>query len=98
LKEGLVATNESVAIVRSGDKAREDLAARYINHGLSPEAQMKFAEFFMTPINPKVNLPPAIAGEVLSIAEVQKLNHFDYIWMSTQADKWTEQWNKAISG
>ena len=97
LKEGMIATNETVSIVRTGDKAREDMAAQYINNALTVEAQAKLAEYFFTPINPKVKPPEQLARQLLTREQVDKLNHFDSIWMGTQIDKWTEQWNKAIA-
>jgi spermidine/putrescine-binding protein len=98
LKEGMIATNETISIVRTGDKAREDMAARYVNNALEVAAQTKLAEYFFTPINPKAKLPEQLASQLLTRDQVDKLNHFDSIWMGTQIDKWTEQWNKAIAG
>jgi ABC-type thiamine transport system substrate-binding protein len=96
LKENMIATNEAVSLVRSGDRNREELAAKFLNAALSPEAQLRLAEAFFTPINPMVKLPPALAGQLLSSREVERLNHFDWIWIGTQIDAWTEQWNKTI--
>ena len=97
LKEGLIATNETISIVRTGDKAREDMAARYVNNALEVAAQTKLAEYFFTPINPKAKAPEQVASQLLTREQVDKLNHFDWIWMGTQIDKWTEQWSKAIA-
>ena len=98
LKEGMCATNEAISMIRTGDKAREDLSAEYLNHALSVEAQEKFATFFFTPINPKAKLPPSVAAELLTVEEVAQMNHFDWLWMGEMLDPWTEQWNKALAG
>jgi spermidine/putrescine-binding protein len=97
LKEGMVATNESMSIVRSGDAAREDLAAKWINMQLSPESQEILATHFFTPSNRKAKIPGTYKDKVLSVLEVQSLNHFDWIWMGKMLDSWTEKWNHAIS-
>jgi putative spermidine/putrescine transport system substrate-binding protein len=97
LKEGMIATNETISIVRSGDAAREDMAARYLNTALEVGPQAKLAEYFFTPINPKVKVPEPLAAQLLTREQVDKLNHFDAVWMGTQIDKWTEQWSKAIA-
>ena len=98
LKEGMIATNEALSIIRSGDQGREDLAAQYINHCLTPSSQMRLAENLMTPISPKVTLPPELASLLLTVQDVENMKHFDWIWMGTQIDKWTERWNKALAG
>ena len=97
VKEGLAATNESISIIRSGDDKREDLAARYVNLCFSREAQSKLATFFATPLNPNATVPAEYAAEILTPEEVDGLNHFDWIWMGTQLDGWTERWNKALA-
>ena len=97
VKEGLAATNESISIIRTGDDKREDMAARYLNFCLSREAQSKLATFFATPLNPKADVPAEYAAEILTPEEVDGLNHFDWIWMGTRLDAWTERWNKALA-
>jgi putative spermidine/putrescine transport system substrate-binding protein len=98
LKEGMSASNELISIIRTGDSEREDLAAQYINHALSPEAQSRLAQYFAAPMNPKAEVPAEYADQILSREEIASLNHFDWIWMGTQLDQWTEQWGKAIAG
>ena len=97
LKEGMVATNESMSVVRSGDQAREDLAAKFINMQLSPESQESLATHFFTPASRKATIPAAYKDKVLSVQEIQGLNHFDWIWMGKMLDSWTDKWNRAIS-
>ena len=97
VKEGMAATNEAISIIRTGDDQREDMAARYLNFCLSREAQSKLATFFATPLNPMAEVPAEIAAEILTPEEVDGLNHFDWIWMGTQLDAWTERWNKALA-
>ena len=38
-----------------------------------------------------------VPAEILTPEEVDGLNHFDWIWMGTQLDAWTERWNKALA-
>jgi len=98
LKEGMAATNEAMSIIRTGDTAREDIAARYLNHALSKEAQAKLATFYVTPIVPGVDLPADLAAQLLTQEEVDAMNHFDWLWMGKRLDEWTEQWAKALAG
>ena len=97
LKEGMAATNEAISIIRTGDKAREDMGAIYLNHALSRQAQAKLATFFVTPINTTVELPPELAAQLLTREEVDAMNHFDWLWMGEMLDPWTEQWAKALA-
>jgi len=97
LKEGMVATNEAMSIVRNGDPAREDLAAKWINLQLSPESQETLATHFFTPVNKNAKIPSEYKSKILTVQEIQKLNHFDWIWMGKMLDSWTEKWNRAIS-
>lgn len=98
LKEGMIAGFEAMAIVRSGDRGREDLAARYVNSALEVAAQTRLAEFFLPPVNPKAKISERLASQLPTREQVDKLNHFDRVFMSTQIDPWTERWNKAIAG
>lgn len=97
-KEGLIATFEVMSIVKSGDPAREELAAKFVNMQLSQSSQEILATHFFTPSNRLAQIPAEVEGLVLTVEEVEKLQHFDYLWMAEQHDQWTEEWNRLIAG
>jgi hypothetical protein len=55
------------------------------------------AAHYFTPSSKKAEIPSANRDKVLSVQEIQKLNHFDTIWMAKMLDTWMEKWNRAIS-
>ena len=73
------------------------MGAIYLNHALSRQAQAKLATFFVTPINPNVELPSDLASQLLTREEVDNMNHFDWLWMGEMLDPWTEQWAKTLA-
>jgi putative spermidine/putrescine transport system substrate-binding protein len=97
LKEGMVATNEIISVVRSGNALREEMAARFVNKALSAEAQTVLAKNFFTPSNKRAQIPADVKDYVLTVDQLEKLNHWDWIWDAQMLDQWTERWNRMIS-
>lgn len=96
LKEGMTAPGDSFSIVRSGDSAREDTAAEFLNFALAPEQQTAFTKFYFTPTNKKAKILPEAESKALSFDQASKLLHVDQIWVASQRDAWQERWNKIM--
>jgi spermidine/putrescine-binding protein len=97
MKEGMIGPGDSATIVKTGDGARENMAAEFINFCLAPEQQAGMSKFFFTPVNKKTKIPPEAEGKVLTTEQVASLKHIDRVWISTQYDGWVERWNKIIA-
>jgi putative spermidine/putrescine transport system substrate-binding protein len=94
--EGAFATVVEFSIPKGTPKV--DLAYKFIDMALSPEAQLGFAkEMFYGPVNRTVVLPDDLAAKVVyGETEVKKLKYVDWDYISTVRSQWIERWNKEI--
>lgn len=76
-----------------------DLALKFIDMSISPEAQKCFAEALRySPTNAKTELSPEVAADVAYGAEgVAGLLRFDPAAIEANRTAWVEAWNKAIA-
>lgn len=96
LKEGLLSSNESLSIIRSGNAAREDLAARFINMALSKEAGEVLIGYYFSPVNKNAQPPSGQEDRVLTAKQMASIKHLDNVWMAEQYDGWLERWSKEL--
>lgn len=95
--EGTPASFITVNLV--ANRANQDLALKFIDASISPEAQECFAEALRySPTNAKAELPPEVAADVAYGAEgVKSLIRFDPEMIEAKRAAWVEAWNKAIA-
>jgi putative spermidine/putrescine transport system substrate-binding protein len=76
-----------------------DLALKFIDMSISPEAQKCFAEALRySPTNAKTELSPEVAADVAyGEAGVAGLIRFDPAAIEANRTAWVEAWNKAIA-
>jgi putative spermidine/putrescine transport system substrate-binding protein len=80
-------------------RPNEDLALRFIDISISPEAQSCFAERMRySPTNRRAELSPDVAADVVAGEEAQAgLIRFDPTVIDQNRSDWTEAWNRAIA-
>lgn len=72
-------------------------AQAFVNHVLSPEAQMIMAKGFYGPTNETVVLPPELARKAPYGSErINSLIKIDQDQMNANLDQWNETWNREI--
>ena len=81
------------------NRPNQDLALKFIDRSISPDAQACFAEALRyTPTNAKTKLPDEIAADVAYGAEgVKSLIRFDPATIEANRAAWVAAWNKAIA-
>jgi putative spermidine/putrescine transport system substrate-binding protein len=96
-KEGAVFSPITINLVKGA--RNRDLALRFIDFSLRPEASAGWAEAFRySPVNRKAVLSPEAAKGVLAGEEATKgLVAFDSIKIGQMRGAWTEAWNRAIA-
>ena len=95
--EGTPASYITANLVAGRDN--QDLALKFIDTELSPEAQACFAEALRyTPTNSKTELPDEVAADVAYGEEgVASLLRFDPETIEANRADWVVEWNKAIA-
>lgn len=81
------------------DRPHTDLAIKFINFSLRPEAQAGWVEALRySPTNRETRLNADLANKVIFGADaVEKLVKFDPIKLNENRSKWTSEWNRTIA-
>ena len=94
-KEGAIYFTSHIAIVKGTKK--KDLAEKYLNVAISPEAQLMNAqEAFLGPANSKVKLSGTLAENLAYGDTLKKLLAPDWNKMDQLRNEWMERWNREI--
>ena len=92
-KEGAHPLPYTLEIVKGAKNL--DLANKFVDMALSPEAQLGFAkDLYVTPANLKVVLPDDLKG-VLPTAD--RLMDLDWVAIAKNRSAWTDRWNREIT-
>jgi putative spermidine/putrescine transport system substrate-binding protein len=80
-------------------RENQDLARRFIDMSISPEAQACFAERLLySPTNSTTELPEEVAGRVAYGPEaVEGLIRFDPVTIEAKRSEWVDAWNRTIA-
>lgn len=99
-KEGGIAVGWGTGIAK-GSKNKE-LAEKYINLSVDPQAQTFFTDAFNYPGSHKKMLdmltPEKRARVQFTEAQVASMVTLDHAFMSAERGKWVEQWNRIVAG
>lgn len=94
-KEGAVVLGVSMCPVKHD--APNDLAQKFVQFSLSPEAQAIYAEGEnVAPVNKSTELSPAVAARVSTPAAVAKMVRVDWDVVNDKRAVWTQQWNREV--
>jgi putative spermidine/putrescine transport system substrate-binding protein len=96
-KEGLFMFEQDFNVLK-GSK-NKDLAFAYINYQLSRPVQEKWVkEFFITPANKQVEIPPDLQDDIPIVGEkVKEILVWDWDAFNDKRQEIIERWNKEIS-
>jgi putative spermidine/putrescine transport system substrate-binding protein len=96
LKEGQVGLMNTASIVK-GSK-NEDLAHQFINFMISKGVQTAQSNDLVdSPINKTVQLKPAKAAQLTTIAEFANMRFLNAGYLLSVRDEWIARWNKEIA-
>lgn len=94
-KEGTAAVQTGIAVVKGAKNA--DMAEKFINYFIGPEAQTLMAEKLgWAPANKEVKVPDAMASIFVSPPENAKIVPIDHTFIAKERPAWVERWNKEI--
>lgn len=95
-EEGSYATIVTFSIPKGSEN--QELAHRFIEMSLEPEAQVGFAEkMYYGPTNTETELPPELADRVIYGEEmVESLQFVDWEEIANVRSEWIERWNQEI--
>ncbi|MCU0906197.1 MAG: extracellular solute-binding protein [Rhodobacteraceae bacterium] len=96
-EEGMMMWDQTFSIAKN--IAARDAAYAYLNYILSPAAQeLLLREFFVTPVNTKVAVPPDLARDVpVSGDAMDGLIAWDWDWVNANAEELTRRWNETFA-
>ncbi|MEY4531080.1 MAG: hypothetical protein RLZZ156_1801 [Deinococcota bacterium] len=96
LKEGQVGLMNTASIVKGSKNT--DLAHQFINYMISKGVQTAQANDLVdSPINKTVQLKPAKAAQLTTIAEFANMRFLDAGYLLNVRDEWIARWNKEIA-
>jgi putative spermidine/putrescine transport system substrate-binding protein len=98
-KEGSDSGPQLITIPASVKGKNLDAAYKYINHMLSPEAQIEWSRATqVAPANSATTLPADVQKTLIETPEMAKtLWDIDYAWFGENVAAWTEQWQKIFT-
>ena len=97
LPDGVRAAVTGPAAIQGDDL---DKAYSYINHMLTPDAQIAWSKATqVAPANSATTLPAEVQKTLIETPATAKgLWNIDYAWFGENKDTWTEQWQKIFAG
>lgn len=97
--EGAAASFLTISLVANRPAENRDLALKFIDFSLQPEAMIGWAEAARySPTNRQVKLPPEIAKDLIYGEEaISKLVAFDALTIGEKKSEWIEAWNKLLA-
>lgn len=95
-EEGLLMWDQTFNVAEGTPAA--DLAAAYIEFVLSPAGQdLLMREFFVSPVNRKVEIPPDLARDVpVSGKDMDRFIKWDWAFMNANAEAIARRWNETF--
>jgi putative spermidine/putrescine transport system substrate-binding protein len=95
-EEGMIMFDQTVSILANGPE--KELAYQYANFLLSAEIQdLMMREFFVSPTNSKVTVPPELKADVpVSGEEMSKILTWDWSFVNQHQGELAERWAKTI--
>ncbi|MBM3568320.1 MAG: extracellular solute-binding protein [Alphaproteobacteria bacterium] len=95
-EEGMFMFEQSFNLLKHG--GNREAACKYFNYVLRPDIQAQcVSEFFLTPVNRKVQVPEALRKEVtIGVADIPKILKWDWQAANAQRDTVTERWNRVM--
>ncbi|MEU6035829.1 ABC transporter substrate-binding protein [Actinomadura sp. NPDC047616] len=94
-KEGAVPLLATANVVNKAP--HPDLAARFVNELLGPEAQKKLAQDgYDGPTVKSVQLDPALRDKVVNLDRAAELTRLDWATVNAGRSAWTDTWNKRV--
>lgn len=98
-EEGAAASFLTINLVANRPAENRDLALKFIDFSLRPEAMIGWAEAARySPTNKTVKLPPEIAQDlVYGEAAIAKLIAFDALTIGEKKSAWIDAWNKLLA-
>jgi putative spermidine/putrescine transport system substrate-binding protein len=95
-EEGSYATIVTFSIPKGAEN--QELAHKFIDMSLEPEAQIGFAEMmYYGPTNKETELPDELAERVIYGEDmVESLQFVDWEYIATVRSEWIERWNQEI--
>ncbi len=94
--EGMFMFEQSFNLLKH--TTQTDAACAYLNYVLDPVVQSTFVEsFYVTPVNTKVIVPPALVKEVpIGVNDIGKILRWDWAAANASRDTVTERWNRVM--
>jgi len=94
--EGMFMFEQSFNLLRHG--TNREAACKYLDFMLRPDVQLRcVSEFFITPVNTRVQVPEALSREVsIGVNDIGKILKWDWAAANAQRDVVTERWNRAM--
>lgn len=94
--EGLFMFEQCFNLLKHGNN--RDGACKYLDFMLRPDVQARcVSEFFITPVNTKVQIPEALQREVpIGVNDIGKILKWDWAAANAQRDVVTERWNRVM--
>lgn len=95
-EEGMFMFEQSFNLLKNGPD-REG-ACKYLNFMLSTAVQERcVSEFFITPVNTKVQVPAALKAEVpIGVEDIPRILKWDWAGANAQRDAVTERWTRVM--
>lgn len=95
-EEGMIMFDQTINILANAPE--KELAYQYADFLLSPEVQgMMAKEFFISPTNSKVVIPPELKADVpISGADMDKIHTWDWAFVNEKQGELAERWAKTL--
>lgn len=94
--EGMFMFEQSFNLLKHG--AKPEAACKYLDFMLRPDVQARcVSEFFITPVNVKVQVPAELRREVpIGVNDIGRILKWDWAAANAQRDVVTERWNRLM--